>query len=256
MLDRIIEEAPRFFTYYNLIFLGQAALTTLALTAVGCLGGFFFGFLMAAARQTRSWAAWPLRALAFLVTELFRRIPFLVTLFVFFYTFEVLDLGLSVFWVATAAVVVIAAAFIAEIVRAGFESVHQNQWDAAAAMNFTLPMTLRYVVLPQAWKVILPPAFSFLHPVHQGHRARVADRRGGAHLCGKGAEQQGVLGRAGLRLDPRAVLRALVSAHEDRPARGGPPCRTLISSTSPPRTSAPPCSTVCRSGWTRARSSA
>ena len=74
--------SPRFFTYYNLIFLGQAALTTLALTAVGCLGGFFFGFLMAAVRQTRSWAAWPLRALAFLVTELFRRIPFLVTLFV------------------------------------------------------------------------------------------------------------------------------------------------------------------------------
>ena len=161
MLDRIIEEAPRFFTYYNLIFLGQAALTTLALTAVGCLGGFFFGFLMAAVRQTRSWPAWPLRALAFLVTELFRRIPFLVTLFVFFYTFEVLDLDLSVFWVATVAVVVIAAAFIAEIVRAGFESVHQTQWDAAASMNFSLPMTLRYVVLPQAWKVILPPAFSF-----------------------------------------------------------------------------------------------
>jgi len=161
MLDRIIEESPRFFTYYNLIFLGQAALTTLALTAVGCVGGFFFGFLMAALRQTQGWATLPLRALAFLVTEFFRRIPFLVTLFVFFYTFEVLDLGLSVFWVATAAVVVIAAAFIAEIVRAGFESVHRNQWDAAAAMNFTLPMTLRYVVLPQAWKVILPPAFSF-----------------------------------------------------------------------------------------------
>ena len=161
MLDRIIEEAPRFFTYYNLIFLGQAALTTLALTAVGCLGGFFFGFLMAAMRQTRSWPAWPLRALAFLVTELFRRIPFLVTLFIFFYAFEILDLNLSVFWVATTAVVVIAAAFIAEIVRAGFESVHQNQWDAAVAMNFSLPMTLRYVVLPQAWKVILPPAFSF-----------------------------------------------------------------------------------------------
>ena len=161
MLDRIIEEAPRFFTYYNLIFLGQAALTTLALTAVGCLGGFFFGFLMAAMRQTRSWPAWPLRALAFLVTELFRRIPFLVTLFIFFYAFEILDLNLSVFWVATTAVVVIAAAFIAEIVRAGFESVHHNQWDAAAAMNFSLPMTLRYVVLPQAWKVILPPAFSF-----------------------------------------------------------------------------------------------
>ena len=160
MLDRIIE-APRFFTYYNLIFLGQAMLTTFALTAVGCLGGFFFGFLIAAVRQTRRWLAWPLRAVAFLATELFRRVPFLVTLFVFFYSFEVLDLDLSVFWVAMTAVIVVASAFIAEIVRAAFESVHQNQWDAAVAMNFSLPMTLRHVVLPQAWKVILPPAFSF-----------------------------------------------------------------------------------------------
>ena len=256
MLDRIIEEAPRFFTYYNLIFLGQAAMTTLALTAVGCLGGFFFGFMMAAVRQTRSGLAWPLRALAFLVTELFRRIPFLVTLFIFFYTFEVLDLNLSVFWVATTAVVVIAAAFIAEIVRAGFESVHQNQWDAAAAMNFSLPMTLRYVVLPQAWKVILPPAFSFFILFIKDTALASPDRGGGAHLCRKGSEQQGVLGGTGLRLDPRAVLRAVLSADEARPARGGSPCRTLISSMSPPLTSAPACSTACRSVWTRAGSSA
>jgi polar amino acid transport system permease protein len=161
MLDRIIEEAPRFFTYWNVIFLLKAALTTLALTVAGCVGGFALGFLMAALRRTEGVAFWPLRATAIVITEGFRRIPFLVTLFLFFYLFEVLDLGLATFYVALASVIVIAGAFIAEIVRGGFDSVHPNQWDAAAGMNFTLPMTLRYVILPQAWPVILPPAFSF-----------------------------------------------------------------------------------------------
>ncbi|SEA12983.1 amino acid ABC transporter permease [Rubrimonas cliftonensis] len=161
MLDSLIAEAPRFFTYWNLKFLLEAALTTLALTAAGCVGGFALGFLMAALRRTEGAALWPLRALCLAVTETFRRVPFLVTLFLVFYLFEALKLGLDTFHVALAAVVVIAGAYIAEIVRAGFESVHQNQWDAAAAMNFGLATTLRHVVLPQAWKVILPPAFSF-----------------------------------------------------------------------------------------------
>jgi polar amino acid transport system permease protein len=39
--------------------------------------------------------------------------------------------------------------------------VHHNQWDAAAAMNFSLWQTLWHVVMRQAWKVVLPPAFSF-----------------------------------------------------------------------------------------------
>lgn len=161
MLDRLIEEAPRFFTYWNIVFLLEAMMATLVLTAAGCLGGFALGFLMAALRRTSGWAFLPLRAIAFAITETFRRIPFLVTLFLFFYLFELLKLGLDVFYVALAAVVIIAAAFIAEIVRAGFESVQPNQWDAAAAMNFSLPMTLWYVILPQAWRIILPPAFSF-----------------------------------------------------------------------------------------------
>jgi polar amino acid transport system permease protein len=39
--------------------------------------------------------------------------------------------------------------------------VHPNQWDSAAVANFTLLQTLRLVVIPQAWKVVLPPAFGF-----------------------------------------------------------------------------------------------
>jgi polar amino acid transport system permease protein len=40
-------------------------------------------------------------------------------------------------------------------------AVHRNQWDAAETMNFTLIQALRHVVLPQAWRIILPPAFGF-----------------------------------------------------------------------------------------------
>jgi polar amino acid transport system permease protein len=94
-------------------------------------------------------------------TEAFRRIPFLVTLMLVFFAFQAVKLDISMFTVALFSVCLIATAFITEIVRAGLDSVHRNQWDAAAAMNFTYIETLRYIVVPQAWKVMLPPAFSF-----------------------------------------------------------------------------------------------
>ena len=78
-----------------------------------------------------------------------------------FFIFQIAGADLSVFTVALVSVVLIATAFIAEIIRGGLESVHHNQWDAAAAMNFSLWQTLWHVVMRQAWKVVLPPAFSF-----------------------------------------------------------------------------------------------
>lgn len=161
MWQRLVEEAPQFFGYYNLIFLAEAAFATFALSAVGCILGLVLGFLIAVARRTVAWELVPLRAVAFLFTEFFRRVPFLVTLMLVFFIFQTAGADLSVFTVALISVVLIATAFIAEIIRAGLESVHHNQWDAAAAMNFSLWQTLWHVVMRQAWKVVLPPAFSF-----------------------------------------------------------------------------------------------
>ena len=119
------------------------------------------GFALAAVRLTTRRAAAPLRWAAALFVELFRRIPFLVTLMLVFFVFQALDADLSTFSVALISVCVIATAFIAEIVRSGLESVHQNQWDAAATLNFSYWQTLRLVIVPQAWKIILPPVFGF-----------------------------------------------------------------------------------------------
>lgn len=161
MLDRLVTEAPEFFSYYNLRFLLFAAGTTVALSAIGCIIGGIIGSMLAVARLTRGWLTWPLRFLALIYTEFFRRVPFLVTLMLTFFVFQIVRLDVSTFTVGCVTVLLIASAFLAEIVRAGFQSVHENQWHAAEAMNFTLLQTIRYVVLPQAWTVILPPAFGF-----------------------------------------------------------------------------------------------
>jgi polar amino acid transport system permease protein len=161
MWARIVEEAPAFFSYYNVIFLLQAMAATFALSAAGCLIGFLAGFVLAVSRQSTSRLLLVPRLAGMLFVQLFRRTPFLVTLMIVFFFFQLLKVDVSVFTVALVSVCLIATAFIAEIIRGGFESVHANQWDTAASMNFTLLQTLRYVIVPQAWRIILPPTFSF-----------------------------------------------------------------------------------------------
>jgi len=161
MWDSLLQEIPRFFTYYNGIFLLKAAGATIALSAVGCIIGFAIGLLMAIIRITRERSLVPVRVSAIGYVEFFRRVPFLVTLMLMFFTFQILKFQFSVFIVAMITVCLIASGFIAEIVRAGIESVHVTQWDAGEVLNFTLAQKLHLVIIPQAWKVILPPAFSF-----------------------------------------------------------------------------------------------
>lgn len=161
MFERMLEEAPTFFGYYNLVFLAKAAGTTLALSVIGCVIGGLVGALLAFVRITEGLATLPVRVVAIFFTEVFRRVPFLVTLMLVFFVCQFSGLDVSTFTVGAITVVLIAAAFLAEIVRGGLRSVHQNQWDAAFAMNFSIFQTVRYVILPQAWRVILPPAFGF-----------------------------------------------------------------------------------------------
>lgn len=161
MLQHIIAQAPRFFTYYNLRFLLFAALTTIALSFTGCILGALAGLAIAVVRTTRSKSLLPIRILVTAFVEVFRRVPFLVTLLLMFFVFQATGYSFPLFGVALVSVFLIATAFISEIIRAGLISVHRNQWDAAATMNFNLIQTIWYFILPQAWKVILPPAFSF-----------------------------------------------------------------------------------------------
>ncbi|HEY5797283.1 MAG TPA: amino acid ABC transporter permease [Bosea sp. (in: a-proteobacteria)] len=160
-MSALIEEAPRFFTYYNIVFLGEAFLYTALLSLVGCGVGFCIGFWLAVLRHPRLNRNAPLRWLATAYVEIFRRIPFLVKLMVVFFAFQFLGLDLGMFVVAATTIALSASAFSAENIRAGLESVHRNQWDAAETMNMGGLTALWRVALPQAWRVIIPPSMTY-----------------------------------------------------------------------------------------------
>ena len=161
MWAQVMEEAPRFFGYWNLVFLGEALLGTLALSWLGATAGFALGFLLAIGRHPRLYGATPIRVMATLYVEIFRRIPFLVKLMCVFFAFQLSGTQASLFTIALVTVILSAAAFAAEIARAGIESIPAPQWDAAEAMNFGRWRTLIRVVVPQAWRVVLPPLFGY-----------------------------------------------------------------------------------------------
>lgn len=160
-MDRIWQQIPEFFTAGNMWLLADAALHTLSMTFVGCLAGFVLAFVIVYLRQTPGlWAA-PLRIVCILYVEIFRRIPFLVVIYLVLFFIQAVSTDASLFTIAVIAICIYAIAYTAEIVRGGIESVPPTQVEAARAMNFSRLQTLVTVVLPQAMPVIIPPAIAF-----------------------------------------------------------------------------------------------
>ncbi|WP_236596355.1 ABC transporter permease subunit [Burkholderia sp. E168m30] len=229
MVDTAASELRHLFSYYNAALLVQGFVATLVLSAVGCAAGFAVGFAVAVVRVTRTRALAPARALLFAYCLVFRRIPFLVTLMLVFFASQSSGAKLSTFAVALVSVSLIASAYLGEIVRSGLESVHPNQREAAVTLNFGYLKMLRYVVVPQAWRVIVPPTFGFFVHVHQGYRAGLADRRDGTDVRRKGAQRQGIFRWSRLRRDSVAVFRHVLPAVAFWKASGEEPCRNSKS---------------------------
>ncbi len=119
-----------------------------------------FGTLIALARTSKSPILFPLRALAAGYTDLFRGLPLLLVILL-------LGLGVpglrlqgvpnSVVFFGGLALVLTYSAYVAEVLRAGIESVHPTQRMAARALGLSPLQTLRHVVLPQAVRRVTPP---------------------------------------------------------------------------------------------------
>ena len=95
----------------------------------------------------------PLRGLAVVYTDVVRGIPTILLVFLFVFGVPGLKLaGLtnSIFFWATVALVVSYSAYVAEVFRAGIESVHPSQVTSAEALALSRGQTMRYVVVPQA----------------------------------------------------------------------------------------------------------
>ncbi|MCX7896427.1 MAG: amino acid ABC transporter permease [Rhodocyclaceae bacterium] len=96
-------------------------------------------------------------------TELFRNIPVLVQVFLWYHVIPALFpllRAIPSFLLVVVALGLYTSARISEQVRAGIQSIPQGQRLAALALGFTLPQVYRHVLLPQAWRIVLPPLTS------------------------------------------------------------------------------------------------
>jgi polar amino acid transport system permease protein len=133
----------------------------LVFCAVGALA---VGLAAAILRTLRPAIFFPLRALAISYTYVFRGAPLIIVLYLF--TFGVPGLRLSgtppVLVLGGAALVIVYGAYLAEVFRAGIESVHPSQRAAARSLGLTYRQTMRHVVLPQAARRVAPPILNDL----------------------------------------------------------------------------------------------
>lgn len=142
-----------FFDYlFNLYILGGVA-TTVWLTLAAIAGGMVLGTVLALARlSSHAWLNGP----AHFYIWLFRGTPLLVQLIIIYTGLPQMGLKLSVIESALLGLILNEAAYLAEIIRGGIQSISTGQTNAARAMGFTGPQTLRYIVMPQAMRLIMP----------------------------------------------------------------------------------------------------
>ncbi|MBG0814394.1 amino acid ABC transporter permease [Planomonospora sp. ID82291] len=118
------------------------------------------GLLVALARNLRAPAFFPLRALAVAYTDVFRGVPTILVILLVGFGIPALGLQGAPTDEITLGVVALTlsyGAYVAEVFRAGIDSVHPSQRAAARSLGLSQGQTMRHVVLPQAWRRVVPP---------------------------------------------------------------------------------------------------
>jgi len=137
----------------NLPALLKGAVSTLQLTSLSVLIGLAIGTFVGMGRLSRHRA---LRYPASIYVEFIRGTPLLVQLFLVYFGLPELGLRFDRFTAAVVTLGINSGAYVAEIVRAGIQSVPRGQYEAARSLGMTHGQAMLYVILPQAFRNILP----------------------------------------------------------------------------------------------------
>jgi polar amino acid transport system permease protein len=119
------------------------------------------GLAIAVIRSLPGPALAPLRVVAVVYTDVFRGVPLLLVVFMVGFGLPALQLSVisdqSVFAYGVIALVLVYSAYVAEVYRAGIDSVHPSQAAGARSLGLTQWQSMRFVVLPQAVRRVIPP---------------------------------------------------------------------------------------------------
>ena len=128
---------------------------TIQITVLTTAIGFVIGLIVGVARISH---LRPLRMLAEVYVEFFRGTPLLVQIFLFYFALPVITgQRIDPFIAAISACGINSGAYVAEIFRAGIQSVDEGQMEAGRSLGMTWLQTMRYIIVPQAFKRVIPP---------------------------------------------------------------------------------------------------
>jgi glutamate transport system permease protein len=138
---------------------GLATLRTLAAFIVAAIGAILLGFVLAIGRLSdHAWVRMPVTG----VIEVFRAIPVLVFMILLYYGLPVIGIKMPSYWAVVIALVAYNGSVLAEVVRAGVESLPRGQQEAGYAIGLRKAGVMRMILLPQAIRAMMPVIISQL----------------------------------------------------------------------------------------------
>ncbi|MFG6403303.1 amino acid ABC transporter permease [Microbacterium sp. P04] len=142
------------FTYTNVwISIGNAALATVSAFAAAAVGALALGFVLAIGRMSdHAWVRRPFIA----IVEVLRAVPVLVFMFLLYYGLPVAGIKMEPYWAVVIALIVYNGSVLAEVIRAGVESLPRGQHEAGYALGLRKAGVMRLILLPQALRAMLP----------------------------------------------------------------------------------------------------
>ena len=132
---------------------------TLALSLIGFGLGTFLGFFVALMRM---YSFAPFRWLAMWHVSLMRGVPLMVLLFFIYFGLPFMGLQLDAITSTIVAFTAMSSAYISEIIRSSLQAVDKGQWEAAKSLGLRTPIIYRKIIIPQAFRIALPPLSNVL----------------------------------------------------------------------------------------------
>ncbi|CCO08779.1 amino acid ABC transporter permease [Desulforamulus hydrothermalis] len=128
---------------------------TIQLTVLAVFFGSIIGLFLGLGKLSRNPV---IKMISVIYVEFFRGSPLLVQIFLFYFGLsQVLGHPVDKFWSSVAVLSLNSGAYCAEIFRAGIQSIERGQMEAARSLGMTHSQAMRYVILPQAFKRVIPP---------------------------------------------------------------------------------------------------
>ncbi|MBV4425804.1 amino acid ABC transporter permease [Clostridium tyrobutyricum] len=132
----------------------KGSVMTVELTIITIILGSILGILLALLRLSNSKV---LKYISSFYAWIFRGTPLLLQLFFFYYGLPFIGIELTPFTAAVIGLALNCGAYMSEIIRGGIQSIEQGQFEAAKALGFNYTQTMKKIILPQTFKVIIPP---------------------------------------------------------------------------------------------------